>query len=126
MILEAKIVYLGNQIYSAICVMKDGTILKSMVEGRYFDDAKRKIILNWKQNLWKAGKNNFERGSLQFYFTQINLTQEITESEKVKEEKIWLVKEENGKFETIRMNEPLMTETEAKTYIVEKMFGNKN
>lgn len=123
MILDAKIVYLGNSIYTAICSMKDGTILKTIVDGRFFEDAQKKIVLNWKQYLWKCGKN-FERGSLQFSFQQINLSNEsmIENKSKKDEQRVWLVSEENGTFKTIKMETPLMTETEAKEYILSKMF----
>ena len=122
MICDLMCVYFGDGIYAFKTTIK-GEHFKTIVEASCWSEALKKADLNIKKKLWE-GNLKFGRGGLQFQNRYFNV-KDLVEGKDPAENKnrLWYVEQtEDGKIVPKKLTAPLMTEDEAKTYVLGLLF----
>lgn len=122
MICDLVCVYFGDGIYAFKTTIK-GEHFKSIIEASCWSEALKKADLNIKNKLWSAGLK-FGKGGLQFTNRYFNI-KDLAEGKSPENNKnrVWYIEQtEDGKIIPKKLNAPLMTEDEAKTYVLSLLF----
>lgn len=138
MVYNFDLIRLGDGFYFGKWKHQD-TIFSCTIQASCLDEAARKIIGNFKQKVWTSNGKYSMTPRSEFQYRLLNITTDknsqdletsvLNRSEQPALPKIWEVKkliqpDGSASWQTIKHEQPLMDEMEAKKYILEQTFSS--